>query len=59
MRTGKSLGKYEAVYEDPNIKEALAGEDEGRNFIKSKLCKLGLSKEVSYYRRLNQTISSN
>ena len=59
VRTGKSLGKYEEVYEDPNIKDALAGEDEGRNFIKSKLCKLGFSKEVTIVVSIKTNSSNN
>lgn len=47
-RTGKVINTYEAVYEDPSIQKALQeGKDtEARTYIKEKLCKLGLAKEV-------------
>ena len=47
-RTGKVIISYEAVYEDPSVQEALkSGNDtEARSYIKSKLCNLGLAKEV-------------
>lgn len=47
-RTGKVINSYEAVYEDPSVQEALkSGNDtEARSYIKSKLCNLGLAKEV-------------
>ena len=47
-RSGKVINTYEAVYEDPSIQKALQeGKDtEARTYIKEKLCKLGLAKEV-------------
>ncbi len=47
-RNGKVINTYEAVYEDPSIQKALQeGKDnEARTYIKEKLCKLGLAKEV-------------
>ncbi len=47
-RTGKVINTYEAVYEDASIQKALQeGKDtEARTYIKEKLCKLGLAKEV-------------
>ena len=48
-RTGKVINSYEAVYQDLSVQEALkSGNDtEARSYIKSKLCNLGLAKEVS------------
>jgi hypothetical protein len=42
------INTYEAFYEDPSIQKALQeGKDtEARTYIKEKLCKLGLAKEV-------------
>ena len=42
------INTYEAVYEDAFIQKALQeGKDtEARTYIKEKLCKLGLAKEV-------------
>lgn len=50
-RTGKVINAYEAVYEDPSIQKALQeGKDtEARTYIKEKLCKLGLAKEVCIF----------